>query len=90
MDAGKSFLEFLRSYDLLLYELLCARADLSFNVNGELVINGDLFPLQRQMGHTDLQMTKRYTEISDKLLVECHQNYSPIGLLQDSSRRVKV
>ena len=51
---------------------------------------GDLFTLQRQMGHTDLQMTKRYTEISDKLLVECHQNYSPIGLLQDSSRRVKV
>ena len=51
---------------------------------------GDLFTLQRQMGHTDLQMTKRYTEISDKLLVESHQNYSPIGLLQDSSRRVKV
>ena len=51
---------------------------------------GDLFTLQRQMGHTDLQMTKRYTEISDKLLVECHQNYSPIGLLQSSSRRVNV
>ncbi len=51
---------------------------------------GDLFTLQRQMGHTDLQMTKRYTEISDKLLVECHQNYSPIGLLQNSSRRSRV
>ena len=51
---------------------------------------GDLFTLQRQMGHTDLQMTKRYTEISDKLLVECHKNYSPIGLLQSSTRKVKT
>ena len=51
---------------------------------------GDLFTLQRQMGHTDLQMTKRYTEISDKLLIECHQNYSPIGLLQSCPRRGKV
>ena len=67
--------------------LICEK----FNVNPEWLENGgDLFTLQRQMGHTDLQMTKRYTEISDKLLVECHQNYSLIGLLQDSSRRVKV
>ena len=51
---------------------------------------GDLFTLQRQMGHTDLQMTRRYTEISDKLLVECHQNYSPIALLQSSTRKNKV
>lgn len=51
---------------------------------------GDLFTLQKQMGHSDLQMTKRYTEISDKLLVECHNNYSPIGLLQHSSRRNRV
>ena len=51
---------------------------------------GDLFTLQRQMGHTDLQMTKRYTEISDKLLVECHNHYSPIGLLQNSSRKNKI
>ena len=51
---------------------------------------GDLFTLQRQMGHTDLQMTKRYTEISDRLLVESHRNYTPIGLLQGSSRKTKV
>ena len=51
---------------------------------------GDLFTLQRQMGHTDLQMTRRYTEISDKLLDECHQNYSPIALLQSSTRKNKV
>ena len=37
---------------------------------------GDLFTLQRQMGHTDLQMTKRYTEILDKLIVEVGQAVS--------------
>lgn len=51
---------------------------------------GDLFTLQKQMGHSDLSMTKRYTEISDTLLMESHNNYSPIGLLQNSSRRTKV
>lgn len=34
---------------------------------------GDLFTLQRQMGHTDLQMTKRYTEISDAKHPWLHQ-----------------
>lgn len=51
---------------------------------------GDLFTLQKQMGHADLTMTKRYTEISDALLMECHKNYSPVGLLQSSSRRTQV
>ena len=51
---------------------------------------GDLFTLQKQMGHADLTMTKRYTEISDTLLMESHKNYSPVGLLQSSSRRTKV
>lgn len=51
---------------------------------------GDLFTLQKQMGHSDLQMTKRYTDISDKLLVECHSSYSPISLLQNGSRRNRV
>jgi len=51
---------------------------------------GDLFTLQRQMGHTDLQMTRRYTEISDKLLVACHHNFSPIALLQSSGRKNKI
>ena len=51
---------------------------------------GDLFTLQKQMGHADLTMTKRYTEISDTLLMECHRNYSPVGLLQNSSRKTTV
>ena len=51
---------------------------------------GDLFTLQKQMGHSDLSMTKRYTEISDTLLIDCHKNYSPINLLQSSSRKTTV
>lgn len=42
---------------------------------------GDLFTLQRQMGHADLKMTKRYTEVSDKLVNNSHRSYSPIQLL---------
>ena len=51
---------------------------------------GDLFTLQKQMGHSDLSMTKRYTEISDTLLMDSHKNYSPINLLQSSSRKTTV
>lgn len=47
---------------------------------------GDLFTLQRQMGHADLKMTKRYTEVSEKLVSSSHKSYSPIQLL-DSDRR---
>ena len=46
---------------------------------------GDLFTLQRQMGHADLKMTKRYTEVSEKLVSSSHKSYSPIQLL-DSDR----
>lgn len=51
---------------------------------------GDLFTLQRQMGHADLQMTKRYTEISDSQIFKSHSAYSPIGLLQGSIRKTKI
>lgn len=51
---------------------------------------GDLFTLQRQMGHSDLQMTKRYTEISDSQISKSHSAYSPIGLLQGSTRKTKI
>ena len=29
---------------------------------------GDLFTLQKEMGHSDLRMTKRYSEIDDDFL----------------------
>lgn len=48
---------------------------------------GDLFTLQRQMGHADLKMTKRYTEVSDKLVIASHNTYSPISMLQTNSEK---
>ena len=51
---------------------------------------GDLFTLQRQMGHADLQMTRRYTEVSDEQVYKSHSAYSPIGLLQSNTRKRKV
>ena len=51
---------------------------------------GDLFTLQRQMGHSDLQMTKRYTEISNDQVSKSHNAFSPVGMLQGSVRKIKT
>lgn len=51
---------------------------------------GDLFTLQKMMGHSDLQMTKRYTEVNDDLVSKSHSTYSPIGLLQAPTRKVNI
>lgn len=51
---------------------------------------GDLFTLQRQMGHSDLQMTKRYTEISHGQIEKSHEAFSPVKLLQPAMRKCKV
>ena len=40
---------------------------------------GDLFTLQKQMGHSDLRMTKRYTEIDDDFLQIQHTTFSPVN-----------
>ena len=48
---------------------------------------GDLFTLQRQMGHADLKMTKRYTEVSEKLVSSSHKSYSPIQLLDPTGHK---
>jgi len=48
---------------------------------------GDLFTLQRQLGHADLKMTKRYTEVSDKLIVASHSSYSPINMLKNNDNK---
>lgn len=42
---------------------------------------GDLFSLQKQMGHNDLRTTKRYTEVDDDFLQLQHQQFSPMKLL---------
>jgi integrase len=51
---------------------------------------GDLFTLQRQMGHSDLQMTRRYTDISDELISKSHGSFSPVRMLQNTTRKVKI
>ncbi len=42
---------------------------------------GDLFSLQHLMGHSDLRMTRRYTELDEEYIKQQHQTYSPITLL---------
>lgn len=50
---------------------------------------GDLFSLQRLMGHSDLRMTKRYTELDEGFIQEQHRAFSPVNLLTEGkSRRV--
>lgn len=51
---------------------------------------GDLFTLQKQMGHSDLQMTKRYTEVSEELVCSSHSSFTPIGMLQSNTRKAKI
>ena len=51
---------------------------------------GDIFTLQDLMGHADIRMTKRYTEIDDTMKKRQHQNYTPLNALQGASRLVKI
>jgi len=43
-----------------------------------------------QMGHADLTMTRRYTEVSDEQVYKSHSAYSPIAMLNNSARRGKI
>lgn len=53
---------------------------------------GDLFSLQHIMGHADLRMTKRYTELDEDYVQSQHKSFSPVNLLNEkkSSRMVRV
>ena len=51
---------------------------------------GDLFTLQKQMGHSDLRMTKRYTEIDDDFLQSQHTTFSPVNLLGRKQKIIRV
>ena len=51
---------------------------------------GNLFVLQQLMGHVDIRMTQRYTEISDVQKKQQHEMYTPINVLTANKRIVKV
>lgn len=51
---------------------------------------GDIFTLQDLMGHADIRMTRRYTELDDANKKKQHNAYSPVNALQGASRLVKL
>ena len=48
---------------------------------------GDLFSLQRLMGHSDLRMTKRYTELDEDFIRKQHRECSPANLLAEAKTK---
>jgi site-specific recombinase XerD len=51
------------------------------------VENGiNIFLLQQLMGHSDISMTRRYTDINQKEIEKAHNNFSPLGLLDKGKR----
>lgn len=49
---------------------------------------GNVFALQRIMGHSDLRMTKRYIAISDEQLIEQHSISSPLNNILVPNKRI--
>lgn len=47
---------------------------------------GDLFSLQKILGHSDLTMTRRYTELSESDVIKRHRTFSPADRLQPMKR----
>lgn len=51
---------------------------------------GDLFTLQDIMGHADIRMTRRYTELDEANKRRQHNNFSPINAIQSSTRLGRI
>lgn len=51
---------------------------------------GDVFTLQDIMGHADIRMTRRYTELDDTSRRRQHNAYSPINAINGSKRLVNI
>lgn len=49
---------------------------------------GDVFSLQKLLGHTDLTMTRRYAELSENDVCEKHRKFSPGDALPQTARVV--
>lgn len=50
--------------------------------------NGNIFALQKEMGHSDLEMTKRYLALSDEDVREAHTKATPLSnLLRETSKK---
>lgn len=50
---------------------------------------GDVFSLQKLLGHSDLAMTRRYCELSQMDVVDKHRLYSPADRLKVSDRTLR-
>lgn len=51
---------------------------------------GDVFTLQDLMGHSDIRMTRRYTEIDNTQKQKAHSIYTPVNALQGKPRFTKI
>ena len=47
---------------------------------------GDVFTLQKLLGHEDLTMTRRYAELSQTDVQEKHRLYSPMDALRPKTK----
>ena len=51
---------------------------------------GDVFSLQKLLGHSDLTMTRRYAELSETDVIEKHRQFSPadaFGMTKQNGRK---
>lgn len=47
---------------------------------------GDVFSLQKLLGHSDLSMTRKYAELSEQDVLEKHRRFSPMDALKPKAK----
>jgi len=50
-----------------------------------LINGGDLFSLQSILGHTSLEMVRKYSHLASAYLIKAHKNFSPLDNLNNKS-----